>query len=125
MGLDKVIRFHGLKPTDEIVPFYRQAHLYIQSSLHESQGVVVCEAAAAGVPTVGTAVGLVAELAPEAAWAVPPGDAEGLASGIFALLQDNAQRQRMGRAAQALARAHDADWTAAQFEAIYAKYDTL
>jgi glycosyltransferase involved in cell wall biosynthesis len=80
----------------------------------------VCEAAAAGVPAVGTAVGIVAELAPEAALAVPVGDAEALAGGIVALLQDPARREALGRAAQAWAHTHDAGWTAAQFESLYA-----
>jgi glycosyltransferase involved in cell wall biosynthesis len=119
LGLAERVTFHGALPFDELVPFYRQAHLYLQSSLHEAQGVAVCEAAAAGLPTVGTAVGLVTELAPQAAIAVPPGDPAALAEGILALLAEPQRRERLGHAAQAWARAHDADWTAAQFEAIY------
>ena len=77
------------------------------------------EAGSAGAPTVGTAVGLVAELAPQAAWAAPVGDAAGLAAGILTLLRDPDQRARRGRAAQTWAQTFDADWTAAAFEAIY------
>ncbi len=113
------VTFHGVQPADVLAPYFRQAHLYVQSSRHESQGVAVCEAAAAGAPTVGTAVGLVAELAPQAAWAAPIGDAAGLAAGILTLLRDPDQRASRGRAAQAWARTFDADWTAAAFEAIY------
>jgi hypothetical protein len=50
---------------------------------------------------------------------VPIGDAEALAAGALALLGDPVLREQLGRAAQAWARAHDADWTAAQFETIY------
>jgi len=113
------VTFHGVQPADVLAPYFRQAHLYVQSSRHESQGVAVCEAAAAGAPTVGTAVGLVAELAPQAAWAAPIGDAAGLAAGILTLLRDPDQRAQRGRAAQTWARTFDADWTAAAFEAIY------
>lgn len=120
LRLTEVVRFHGFKPVDEIYPLYRQAHLYLQSSLHESQGVAVCEAAAAGVPTVGTAVGLVAELAPTAAWAVPVGDCEALAEGILTLLGDQRRREQLGQAAQAWAQKYDAEFTATAFEAIYA-----
>ncbi len=77
------------------------------------------KAAAAGLPTVGTAVGIVAELAPERAWAVPIGDDRALAEGILALLRDPARREQMGRAAWEWACRHDADWTAARFEQIY------
>lgn len=119
LGLSHAVRFHDFRPVDEILRLYRRAHLYLQSSLHESQGVAVCEAAAAGLPTVGTAVGLVGELAPHAALAVPVGDPQALAAGILALLHDPARRERLGRAAQAWARTHDADWTATRFEMLY------
>ena len=72
-----------------------------------------------GVPTVGTAVGVVAEMSPEAALAVPLRDSQALAEGILALLSDEPRRTRMAHAAQEFAQTHDADWTAAQFEALY------
>ncbi len=56
--LDKIIQFHGFMENLSLLTFYQQAHVLVQSSRHEGQGVAVCEAAAAGVPTVGTAVGL-------------------------------------------------------------------
>lgn len=121
LGLSDIVTFHGFWPTDEIAPLYRRAHLYVQSSLHESQGVAVCEAAAAGVPTVGTGVGLVAEWAPDAALAVPVGDAKALANGILSLLADQQSREHLGRAAQMWVRKHDADWTARQLDGLYAQ----
>jgi glycosyltransferase involved in cell wall biosynthesis len=120
LGLRSRVTFHGFKTSDEVAGLFRSAHLQILSSRHESQAVVVGEAAAAGVPTVGTRVGIVAELAPAAAWAVPVADPASLAEGVLALLDDPARRERIGHAAQSWSRQHDADWTAAQFEAIYA-----
>lgn len=119
LGLADLVRFHGWLPHTRVLELCAQARLYVQASHHESQGVAVCEAAMAGVPTVGTAVGLVAEWAPEAALAAPVGDAAALAEGIVALLGDDAQRAALGRAAQTWAHRHDADWTARQCEAIY------
>ncbi len=119
LSLDGLVHFHGFQPLDRMVPFYRQAHLLLQSSRHESQGVAVLEAAAAGVPTVGTAVGLLPELAPQAGVAVPVGDAGALAQAAFDLLADPQRRQAMGHAARTWARRHNADWTAGQFEALY------
>lgn len=119
LGLAQVARFHGWLPHSAVQAFCAEAHLYVQASYHESQGVAVCEAAAAGVPTVGTAVGLVAELAPDAALAVPPGDARALGRAIAAILTEPGRRETIGRAAQGWARAHDATWTAAQLEEIY------
>ncbi|HMQ35315.1 MAG TPA: glycosyltransferase [Chloroflexaceae bacterium] len=120
LGLGGAVRFHGWRPHAAVVALCRSAHLYLQASYHESQGVAVCEAAAAGAPTVGTAVGLVAELAPAAAVAVPPGDPAALGRAIAATLRDPARREALGRAAQAWALAHDAAWTARAFTGIYA-----
>lgn len=121
LGLAGHVTFHGFQPSDAVAPLYRAAHLHLLTSRHESQAVVVGEAAAAGVPTVGTAVGIVAELAPVAARAVPVGDPAALAEATLALLHDPPRREQIGRAAQAWARAHDAAWTAGQFERIYVR----
>jgi glycosyltransferase involved in cell wall biosynthesis len=121
LGIAGAVRFHGFRPLDEIVPLYRQAHLYVQSSLHESMGAAVLEAAAAGVPTVGTNVGIVAEMAPKAASAVPVQDPSALANAVIDLLDHPDRRQSLAHAAQEFADTYNADWTAAQFEAIYAK----
>jgi glycosyltransferase involved in cell wall biosynthesis len=120
MGLEDKVRFHGFKPYDALPRFFHRAHLYIQSSLHESQGVAVCEAAAAGLPIVGTEVGLVRELAPESALAVPAGDAPTLAQALLNLMEDGSRRKRLGDRARAWAEIHNADWTAKQLLACYA-----
>jgi glycosyltransferase involved in cell wall biosynthesis len=119
LGLGARVRFHGFVANDMLPAFYGGAHLHVLSSRYESQGVVVLEAAAAGLPTVGTAVGLLPELAPRAARCVPPGDAAALADAICALLADTAAREALGAEAQRFARAHDAAWTARAFEEIY------
>lgn len=119
LGLEERVRFHGFLPPDDLVGFYQNAHLNVLSSRYESQGVVVLEAAAAGLPTVGTAVGIVPTLSPEAALSVRPGDDTALAEAICALLADEARRQQMGAAAQQYARAHDVRWTARAFEEVY------
>jgi glycosyltransferase involved in cell wall biosynthesis len=113
------VRFHGFQPTDRLPAFFERAHLYVQSSRHEAAGVAVLEAAVAGLPIVGTAVGYVRDWDGTAAAAVPPAYGEALACAIHELLHSPARRQRMADAALAWARAHDADWTANAMEKIY------
>jgi glycosyltransferase involved in cell wall biosynthesis len=119
LGIADRVRFHGVLTIDEIVPFYHKAHLFVQSSLHESMGAAVLEASAAGVPTVGTNVGIVAEMAPRAAVAVPVSDSGALAKNIVELLENSRRREALALAAQDFARTYSADWTAAQFEQLY------
>lgn len=119
MGLGDHVTFHGFQPMDVTATFYRRAHLFVLSSRHEAAGVATLEAAMCGVPTVGTAVGYVADWAPDRAIAVPPEDAPALATAIVALLRDPDRRRRIGDAARTWAVAHDVDWTAGQFEHLY------
>lgn len=119
LKLTEVVHYHGLQRLADMVPYYQQAHLFLQSSRHESQGVAVLEAAAAGVPTVGTAVGLVAELSPESATAVAVGDEVALAEAMLTLLQNEEQRLAKGQMAQEWAVRYDVDWTAVQLEQLY------
>ncbi|MEZ4641971.1 MAG: hypothetical protein R3E31_04400 [Chloroflexota bacterium] len=86
--------------------------------MHESRNLAVCEAAACGVPTVGTKVGLVAELAPLALTAYI-GDAPALYRLCFICWQIRPERESLAHAAQQWAQTHNADWTAAQFMALY------
>lgn len=71
-------------------------------SYREGFGTVVIEAAAMGVPTVGTAIyGLTdAVVHGETGLLVPPRDARSLAEALFRLISDTALRTRMGLAAR-------------------------
>lgn len=119
-GLGEAVTFHGKVGRGAVRALCLGATLLVMSSLHESQCVAVVEAAALGLPTVGTRVGLISD--GDATWtqAVPVGNASALAAAVLALLDDDARRLHLGTAAHAWAAAHDADWTASQFETIYA-----
>jgi glycosyltransferase involved in cell wall biosynthesis len=120
LALASHVTFHGFLESEAARALFRRARLCVVSSRHEAGPLVALEAAACGVPTVGTAVGHIRDLAPERALAVPVGDDAALAAGILALLGDEPRRRAMGEAARAWARAHDADATASAFERIYA-----
>ena len=119
LDLDAHVTFHGFLPTDRVAEFLSHAHLHVVSSRHEAAGVVTLEAAAANVATVGTAVGYIADGAPDRAVAVPIGDPEALADAALSLLHDPARRSRFATAARAWALAHDADWSADRFDRLY------
>lgn len=119
LGLGSKVRFHGFMTQRQLVPLMQAAHVHVVSSRHEAGPVAVLEAAALGVPTVGTAVGHVAEWAPEGALAVPVSDPQSLAAALRQVLTDEDLRLRLARAAWTRAVWEDADYTARCFEALY------
>lgn len=124
LGLASRVHFLGFKTQRELRPLMADADLLVMSSLHEAGPLVLLEAAVAGVPTVGTAVGHLAEWAPSAACAVPVGDWSALAGAIGQLLADEPLRRRLAAAAQRLALREDADATARMFESLYRQLHT-
>jgi glycosyltransferase involved in cell wall biosynthesis len=120
LGLAGVVRFRGFLTQRQLRPLVEAADLMVHSSRHEAGPLAVLEAAVAGVPTVGTAVGHIAEWAPEAAVAVPVGDWSELARATQRLIEDDELRVRIAGAALRHAIREDADFTAARFKALYA-----
>jgi glycosyltransferase involved in cell wall biosynthesis len=102
-----------------VVSFYQRSHLLIVSSLHEGAPVAALEAAACGLPTVGTAVGCVSDFDPGMAIAVRPGDHEALAAAAASLLDDEERRRRIASAARTWVLAHDAGWWTGEIDRIY------
>jgi glycosyltransferase involved in cell wall biosynthesis len=121
LGIADRVTFHGFLPQRRAVPIVRAADLMVVASRHEAGPVAMLEAAAVGVPTIGTAVGHVRDWAPDAAVAVPVGHVAGLADAIADLLRDDARRLAIARCAQERALREDADWTCARIEELYAE----
>jgi glycosyltransferase involved in cell wall biosynthesis len=119
LDLERHVRLLGFKTQRELRPLMEAADLLVMSSRHEAGPLVLLEAAAVGVPTVGTAVGHIAEWTPTAALAVPVGDWQALSTAIARVLSDEPLRLRMALAAQRKAMLEDADYTAKSFEALY------
>src|SRR4029079_4107434 len=87
LGISNRVCFLGFQPSDLLIPIYQRSHLFVLSSRHEAAGAVVLEAAACGVPVVGTAVGYIADWAPERAVAVPARDPQALSDAMHDLLR--------------------------------------
>jgi glycosyltransferase involved in cell wall biosynthesis len=119
LDLDRLVRFHGFIPHADLRPWMEQADLLLVGSRHEAGPIVTLEAALVGVPTVGTAVGHIADWSPEAAIAVPVGDSAALARAVARLAADEEERLRLAMSAQQRAIAEDADVTAIRTRALY------
>ena len=121
LGLQTNVTVHGFLTQTQTIPVVRAADIMVVTSRHEAGPVVVLEAAVVGVPTVGTAVGIVRDWSPELAVSVPVADPIALAGAIRALLEDEPRRLAIAEQAQQDALQEDADWTCARFEQLYAR----
>lgn len=119
IGVGAHVTFHGFLPQERVLDVLSRADLYVQSSLHEAAGVAVLEAAAAGVPTLGTLAGYVADWSPMKAMALGDAIPESLADAILGLHADPDRRRSMAALARTFSIAHDASWSAAQFDTLY------
>lgn len=100
LGLAQRIRFHGWVTRQELLSFYRRTHVFVMASVDDVAPVAVLEAAASGVPVVGTDVGFVADWAPERAIKVPQGDPTALALGLERILSSQTYREGVAQRAQ-------------------------
>ena len=121
LGVAGRVHFHDFMTQAGLQPLLARAHLHAITSRHEAGPLAVLEAAVLGVPSVGTAVGHLAEWSPEAALVVEPGDAAGLAALIARVNGDEALRLRLAHEAQRRALAEDADFSHEQFERLHAE----
>jgi len=86
---------------------WRDADLFVMPSRHEAFGIVYEEAAAAGIPAIGTGINAVPEIIrhDETGLVVPPGDRAALVAAIRALVDDAERRCRLGAEARKHVRA--------------------
>jgi len=82
----------------DVAALYAQADLAVLPSDWEARPLAVQEALRAGVPTVCTNVGGVADLVGDAAVVVPPGDAEALRAALLGLAADPQRRAALAAA---------------------------
>jgi len=118
-GVGDHITFHGFLAQARVLEILSRADLYVQTSLHEAAGVSVLEAAAAGVPALGTLAGHVADWSPIKAMALGDMIPESLADAILTLHADPDRCRSIAALARTFAIAHDATWSAAQFDRLY------
>ncbi len=110
LGIESRVRFLGALPHAQVLAWMRKAAVLALPSVRtatgrvEGLGMVMLEAAATGVPAVGSRIGGIPEgiLDGKTGYLTPERDASALARRLDDLLSDPAMRLRMGAAARAL-----------------------
>jgi len=110
LGLENNVRFLGAQPHDEVLAWMRKAAMLVLPSIRtatgrtEGLGMVLLEAAATGVPVIGSRIGGIPEIVIDGRTGclVADRDPGTLVECITKMLEDPARRRRMGEAARTL-----------------------
>ena len=117
---EKVLFLGKILPPD-LMELYRVGDLFVTASETETQGIVLIEAAATGLPIVAVDAGAVKEICQNGKNGVlcHPGDIKGLTKGIVKILTDKKLRTAYGKKSVEIAKKHDINRTLNRFEEIY------
>jgi glycosyltransferase involved in cell wall biosynthesis len=101
MNLSSQVHLSGFLPRQEVYQALNHVQVFVFPSLTDTQGIVVLEAMACGLPVVAAKSGAVAEILRngEEGLVVEP-NPEAFAEALLALLQDPAGRNKMGEQAR-------------------------
>jgi glycosyltransferase involved in cell wall biosynthesis len=106
MGMDHRLLFLGVR--NDVACLVRQTYVHVLGSLFEGLGLVALEAAAFGVPTIGTRIGGLEEAILDGVTGllVPKASSDALAEATLRLLGDPDLRNCLGKAAKDYVYAH-------------------
>lgn len=96
LGISRSVSFHGHVEHHMLPRIYRGASFSVLGSYFESLGMVIPEAAACGLVTIGSAVGAAPDFCPEE-FLSQPGDSAALAANMTKLATDSGIRKRLAR----------------------------
>lgn len=121
LEISEKVYFPGKITPPDLMEVYKIGTLFVTASETETQGIVLIEAAATGLPLVAVDAGAVRELCQNRRNGVlcEPGDIEALARGMTRIVQDNELRERYSQGSLEVAKLHDLNRTLKRFEEIY------
>jgi len=97
IGVDEYVVFHGQKTGFELGLFYLECDCLILTSDYEGWGMVIVEAATAGMPSIMTDVGCAGEflIDGESGIVIPTNDAEALKDAMVRIAGDARLREKL------------------------------
>lgn len=122
LELEKSVKFLGKVLPPDLYEIYKIGDLFVTASEIETQGIVLIEAAATGLPIVAVDKGAVRDICKDkenGKLCQPGGDIEGLSEGMIEILSDNKLRLKYSEKSLELAKKHDLRNTIVRFEEIY------
>ena len=122
LGIAERIHFTGFISKNQGLPdIYRMASVFITASEIETQGIVLLEAAASGLPIVAVNATCIPEIVHNGVngYLTEPGDIPAMSKAIRSILKDSSISQAMGRASCALAELHNWEASFDKHERMY------
>lgn len=121
LGLDNNVKFLGRVLPPDLYELYKIGDVFATASEIETQGIVLIEAAATGLPLVAVDKGAVREVCRnnENGALCQPKDIDALAQGITKILTDQELRAKYSARSLEIAKTHDINRTLKRFEEIY------
>ena len=120
-GLENEVKFLGRVLPPDLYELYKVGDVFVTASEIETQGIVLIEAAATGLPLIAVNKGAVAEICVDGVNGAlcQPGDVEGISKAMVKVLSDEKERKEMAKKSLALAKEHDLERTIDKFINIY------
>lgn len=122
LGVSQQVHFTGFISKDQGLPeIYRLASLFVMASEIETQGIVLLEAAASGLPIVAVNATCIPEIVcdRENGLLVNPGDISDMSRAIVCILNNPSMAKAMGRASRKLVKVHNHQRTYWEYEKLY------
>lgn len=123
IGVTENVRFLGRVTGPDLAELYKVGDVFATASEIETQGIVLIEAAATGLPLIAVDAGAVAEVCKngENGFLIKPGDVASMAGAIYKLFSDRELRKKMSSKSIEIANEHSLDKTIDKFLQIYQK----
>jgi glycosyltransferase involved in cell wall biosynthesis len=121
-GIGTRSHFPGFVDREQVLPdIFRLASVFVTASEIETQGLVLLEAAACGLPIIAVAATCIPEIVRDGVngYLAAPGDVAGLAAHLQSLLDDPALARNMGSAGSLISQEFSLEKTLLAHEALY------
>jgi glycosyltransferase involved in cell wall biosynthesis len=122
LGIERFCHFPGFVETNGDLPgLYRLAAVFVTASEIETQGLVILEAMASGLPVVAIEATCIPELVQEGVngYLSQPGEVEQMSAQVLRILKSPDRAKEMGRVSRALAQEHSIDKSIDNHEVLY------
>ena len=123
MGLSEDVRFLGKVLPPDLYELYKIGDVFATASEIETQGIVLIEAAACGLPLIAVDKGAVSEvcITDENGYLCEPGNVDKISTAMVKILSDEKLRKKFSENSIKIAHEHDFEKTLDKFENIYKK----